>query len=109
MKRHALVIGYAILVLLIVLGAFRLETTANQVELEALRRSHVLCVGINDLRADIQSYLRDRPALPEPPEDIDPALLEYFEQLRERDRGREDRLARFERLECPPSPDGDPG
>lgn len=108
MKRHALILGYGILVLLIVVGAIRLEAQRAQVELESLRRSHVLCVSLNDLREDILEYVNETPPLPEPPDGLDPATREYIEEIRDRADDREVRLGRFERLECPPSPDEHP-
>lgn len=99
-----LTIAYGVLVLLLVIGAFRFEQQRADIVLESERRAYDLCISVNELRFDIGDYLRSIPPRPSVPPLEDKAAEEYLQDLVERERELASFSSRFDALECPPEP-----
>lgn len=99
-----LTIAYAILVLLVAVGAFRFEQQRGDLVLESEQRAYQLCISINELRADIGDYLRTIPPRPPVPSLEDEVAEHYLYELAERERSIVAFSSRFDALECPPDP-----
>ncbi|MFN2345195.1 MAG: hypothetical protein ABR616_05730 [Dermatophilaceae bacterium] len=99
MKQYRLLTtAYVVLALLGAIGFWRVETTADELELESKRRAFVLCELTNDNQQNLVAVL-DRMYSPDLSSPVDE------ETQRARDEFLEDVRETLQPIECPPNPD----
>lgn len=104
---YAFTIAYVLLAVAMLAGFFRVETTRNELALEAERRAFVLCESTNENRATLIALIDDLTFVDEVLlDELEPEVRDFLNDVRPE---RQELLAQardeLASTQCPPDPD----